>query len=148
MRSYWDTTRVGWMIIAAMFAVAIAEWPLAPSSIPAHWNLRGSIDGFGGRFRGLLLLPLSAALGWGLITARALFQRGRFDAPVRRALVRLGYALLVIFIAVFSDLVFWINGVTLNIHYFLLPAMLLMCAALGNLLLLRVQGWRHGSMPG
>jgi len=30
MRSYWQTTRFGWMIIAAMFVVAIVELPLAP----------------------------------------------------------------------------------------------------------------------
>ena len=136
------------MIIAAMFAVGIVKWPLAPPSIPAHWNLGGSIDRFDGRFQGLLLLPLSAALACGLIAAMAPFRRRKFDAPVRGALVRLGQALLVIFIAVFSDLALWINGVALNINYFLLPAMLLMCAPLGNLLLLRVRGRPHGTMPG
>jgi hypothetical protein len=135
------------MIIAAMFAVAYVEWPLTPPSIPAHWTLGGSIDRFGGKFQGLLLLPLSAALVWGLIAAVALGRQRKFDAPVRRALLLLGYALLVIFIAVFGDQVLWINGVALNINYFLLPATLLMCAALGNLLL-RVPGRRHGAMPG
>jgi hypothetical protein len=133
------------MIIAAMFAVGMVEWLPAPPSILAYLNLRGAIDRFGGKFHRLLLLPLSAALAWGLIAAAGLGQRGRFDA---RALVRLGTAVLVIFIAVFGDLVLWINGVALNISYFLLPATLLMCAALGNLLLLRVQERRHNAMPG
>ena len=44
MRNYWQSTRFGWTIIAAMFAVAIVEWPLAPASIPIHWNGSRSID--------------------------------------------------------------------------------------------------------
>jgi hypothetical protein len=34
MRRDWDSTGFGWMIIAAMFAVAIIEWPWAPPSTP------------------------------------------------------------------------------------------------------------------
>jgi hypothetical protein len=79
------------MIIAAMVAVGPVEWPLAPLSIPADWNLDGSIDRFGGMLR--------------------------------------------------------IDDVAPNINCFSLPAMLLMCAALGNLLLLRLQGRRHDAMP-
>jgi uncharacterized membrane protein len=44
MRSYWQSTRLGWTIIATMFAVAIVESPWAPVSIPTHWNGEGSID--------------------------------------------------------------------------------------------------------
>ena len=139
MRSYWQTTRFGWMIIAAMFAVAIVELPLAPPSIPTHWNGSGSIDRFGSKFQGLLLVPLSAALAWGLVAAVALFRQGKFDAPVRRALISLGYAILLIFIGVFSDPVLWTNGVVLNVNFFLLPGMLAMCVALANLALRAAQ---------
>ena len=79
------------MIIAAMVAVGPVERPLAPLSIPADWNLGGSIDRFGGMLR--------------------------------------------------------IDDVAPNINCFSLPAMLLMCAALGNLLQLRLPGRRHDAMP-
>ena len=148
MRSYWQRTRFGWTIIAAMFAVAIVEWPQGPVTIPTHWNGEGSIDRCGGKFQGLLLVPLSAALASGLITAGALFQQGKSDPAVSRALIRLGYATLLIFISVFSDLVLWSNGVVLNMNYLLLPALLLMCAALGNLLLRAFQKGRASALPG
>ena len=148
MRSYWQRTCLGWTIIATMFVVAIVEWPLAPVNIPTHWNGEGSIDRYGGKFQGLLLVPLSAAFVWGLITTLAPFQRGRSDPSVSRALIRLGYAILLIFVGVFSDLVLWINGVVLNMNYFLLPALLLMVAALGNLLLRAVQKGRGSALPG
>jgi hypothetical protein len=148
MRSDWQRTRLGWTIIAAMFAVAMVEWPLAPVTIPIHWNGEGSIDGYGGKFQGLLLVPLSAALAWGLITARALFQQEKSHPAGSRALIRFGYATLLIFISVFSDLVLWINGVVLNMSYLLLPALLLMCAALGNLLLRAFQKSRGSALPG
>jgi uncharacterized membrane protein len=148
MRSYWQSTWLGWTMIATMFAVAIVESPFAPVSIPTHWNGAGSVDRYGGKFQGLLLIPLSAAFAWGLITARAPLQRGKSDPAVSRALIRLGYAILLIFIGVFSDLVLWINGVVLNMNYLLLPALLLMCAALGNLLLRALQKGRGSALPG
>ena len=57
--------RVDWFslaVIAVMFAMAAWAWPQVPERIPVHWNIRGEVDGYGGRFVGLLLLPL-AALG-------------------------------------------------------------------------------------
>jgi hypothetical protein len=50
----------------------------------------------------------------------------------------------VIFIAVFSDLVLWINGGAVNINYFLLAAM----RRARNFAAAARQGRRHGAMPG
>ena len=38
-------------------SVAIA-WGSAPDRIPIHWNAAGEVDGYGGKFMGLLLTPL------------------------------------------------------------------------------------------
>lgn len=46
------------LVIAAMFAAAAWSWPRLPERMPTHWNLEGEVDGWGGRFEGLLLLPL------------------------------------------------------------------------------------------
>jgi len=48
-------------IILAMFGFAAATWAAAPERIPVHWNAYGVVDGYGGKFEGLLLLPLTAA---------------------------------------------------------------------------------------
>jgi uncharacterized membrane protein len=48
-------------LIAMMFAAALVVWPSAPSDIPVHWNARGDVDRYGGKFEGLLLLPLIAS---------------------------------------------------------------------------------------
>ncbi|MEX0979400.1 MAG: SdpI family protein [Pirellulales bacterium] len=46
-------------LIALMFIVAAVIWSYVPDRIPVHWNIRGEVDGYGGRFVGLLLLPLT-----------------------------------------------------------------------------------------
>ena len=107
MRSYWQSPRLGWTIVATMFAVAIVEWSLAPVSIPTHWNGEGSIDRHGGKVQGLLLVPLSAAFAWGLITALAPFQQGRSVPAMSRVLIHLGYPILLIFI---TDSAIWCCG--------------------------------------
>jgi len=48
-----------WIVIGAMFFAAAICWPYAPDRMPVHWNLAGEIDGYGGKFIGLLLLPLT-----------------------------------------------------------------------------------------
>jgi uncharacterized membrane protein len=47
-------------LIALMFAAALVVWPSAPPEIPVHWNASGQVDRYGGKFEGLLLLPLMA----------------------------------------------------------------------------------------
>lgn len=44
--------------VAAMFAAAALCWSHVPDRIALHWNLHGEADRFGGKFSGLLLLPL------------------------------------------------------------------------------------------
>ncbi len=47
-----------WILIAAMLLIATIVWPSAPDRIPVHWNAYGAADRFGGKFEGLLLMPL------------------------------------------------------------------------------------------
>jgi hypothetical protein len=54
---------------------------------------RCRLDRYGGKFQGLRLVPMSAALAWGLIPARALSQPRKFVAPTGRALTLFGYAI-------------------------------------------------------
>ncbi|MEI6665988.1 MAG: SdpI family protein [Chloroflexota bacterium] len=56
--------RVEWphlLVLAAMFAAAAWAWPQATPPIPIHWDLHGQPNGYGGRFEGLLLVPLLAS---------------------------------------------------------------------------------------
>lgn len=55
-RRLWEGVQIG--IIAVMFAVAAIRWGSVPDRIPVHWNAAGQVDGYGGKFQGLLLLPL------------------------------------------------------------------------------------------
>lgn len=54
----WEWLQLG--VIGAMFITAAVRWGSVPDQIPIHWNAAGEVDGYGGRFSGLLLLPLLA----------------------------------------------------------------------------------------
>jgi uncharacterized membrane protein len=60
MKYTWKSELPSLLCIAAMLVLLVAVWPSAPDRIPMHWNLRGEIDGYGGRFEGLTLLPIAA----------------------------------------------------------------------------------------
>ncbi len=60
MKIAWKIEVPQWIILAAMFVAAAIAWPHAPDRIPVHWNLSGQVDRYGGRFEGLLLMPLFA----------------------------------------------------------------------------------------
>jgi uncharacterized membrane protein len=47
-----------WALIGGMFVLAAVRWGSVPDRIPTHWNAAGEVDGYGGRFVGLLLDPL------------------------------------------------------------------------------------------
>ncbi len=66
MKLTWRVELVQWLLIAAMFGAAVASWSFVPDRIPMHWNLQGDVDGYGGKFAGLALMPL-ATLGMYLL---------------------------------------------------------------------------------
>jgi uncharacterized membrane protein len=49
------------LVVLALFAASAVACPRVPERLPVHWNLAGEVDRWGGRFEGLLLLPLIAA---------------------------------------------------------------------------------------
>ena len=61
MKTSWRLETPQITLIALMFAAAALAWPVAPDAIPVHWNASGSVDRYGGKVEGLLLLPLIAS---------------------------------------------------------------------------------------
>ena len=58
MKATWKSELPLLLLIAAMLAAAALSWPGAPERIPVHWGIGGEVDRYGGKFEGLLLLPL------------------------------------------------------------------------------------------
>lgn len=58
MKFTWRTEWPLWALLAAMLALAAVTWPHAPDRIPTHWGVNGEVNGYGGKFEGLLLIPI------------------------------------------------------------------------------------------
>jgi len=58
VKATWKSELPLLLLIAAMLAAAALSWPGAPERIPVHWGIGGEVDRYGGKFEGLLLLPL------------------------------------------------------------------------------------------
>jgi uncharacterized membrane protein len=52
-----------------------------PDKIPVHWNIHGEVDGYGGRFTGLILLPLIMLGMYALLLVLPMFDPGRANYP-------------------------------------------------------------------
>jgi uncharacterized membrane protein len=57
----WRSEIVSLFLIAAMFILAAAVWNTMPDSIPVHFGFNGQADRYGGKFEGLLSMPLTAS---------------------------------------------------------------------------------------
>jgi uncharacterized membrane protein len=58
MTHSWKTELPSWILIGAMWIALALGWGSAPDRIPVHWNLAGQVDRWGGRFEGLVLMPI------------------------------------------------------------------------------------------
>jgi uncharacterized membrane protein len=61
MKINWRSEIVSLLLIVAMFILATAVWNSMPDSIPVHFGLDGQPDRYGGKFEGLLSMPLTAS---------------------------------------------------------------------------------------
>lgn len=112
MKLTWRTEWPHWLLLAAMFALAAAAWHTAPDRIPMHWNLAGHVDRYGGRFEGLLAIPLLALAIYGLMILLPRLDPGRANyAAFGPAYSTLRLLLLVVMAALYGLVHLWMRGV-------------------------------------
>lgn len=99
MKRSWRIELIQLLVIAAMFVVAAACWPYVPERIPVHWNLRGEVDGYGGKFMGLLLPPLLTLGLYVLLLVLPRFDPGKANYPTFAASYNVIRISLVVFMA-------------------------------------------------
>lgn len=60
MRTSWKTELPQLAIIAGLFAWSVYLWPIAPKSLPVHFDLSGNVDRMGSKLEGLFAIPTVA----------------------------------------------------------------------------------------
>jgi uncharacterized membrane protein len=57
-----------WILLVAMVVTGFVLWPHSPEKMPVHWGIDGQPDRYGGKFEGLLAIPLlTIAVYFGMI---------------------------------------------------------------------------------
>ncbi|MHB8381815.1 MAG: DUF1648 domain-containing protein [Candidatus Binataceae bacterium] len=120
-------------LVAAMFAAAIWTWPIAPARIPSHWNSSGQVDGYAGRFGGLLLLPIIAAATGILSALGPILRPEKFDARLARALRIESFAVILLFAGILFVMIAAIHGAVINMNAVVYPLLVAVFGATGNL---------------
>jgi len=135
MRIRWQNELVHLALIAAMFVLAAATWSSAPEQIPVHWNAYGAVDRYGGKFEGLLLLPLLALATYGLFLLVPKLDPGRANyEQFAAAYSTLRIAVTLLLAAVYALLQLTIHGYAVNIGMVGPMLVGLLFIVIGNLL--------------
>ena len=77
MKISWKSEVTSWLLLLAMLAWAAYTWSSAPERFPVHWSFGGGIDRWGGKFEGVLGLPLLALGLYALFLALPRLDPGR-----------------------------------------------------------------------
>jgi immunity protein, SdpI family len=116
MKFTWKTEWPLWALLAAMFVLAAITWPHAPDRIPVHWGLNGEVNRYGGKFEGLLLVPIIGLATYLLFLVVPRLDPGRANyAQFAGVYTLLRYSILVILALVDGIIHLWIRGVHVSI---------------------------------
>jgi uncharacterized membrane protein len=112
MKLTWRSEAICLLLLVAMFVAAGVMWSSAPDTIPTHWGDSGEPDSYGGKFEGLLLLPL-IALGIYvlLLVLPRVDPRREHYARFQGAWTVLRTVIVAVFAGVYGVVVLWVKGV-------------------------------------
>jgi len=124
-----------WLVIAAMFIAAAVCWPHAPERMPTHWNLAGEVNGYGGKFTGLLLLPLTSLGVYFLMLLLPLIDPGRRNYQnFATAFNVIRFTITLLFAAMYAVLVVAGLGGKVNVTEIISLLIAAMLVVIGNFL--------------
>jgi uncharacterized membrane protein len=118
-----------------MFALAAVAWSGAPERIPVHWGLGGNVDRYGGRFEGLLAIPLLALGIYVLMWFLPRLDPGRANYESFASVYgTLRLLLVVVLAAVYGFVHLWLRGVHARIEVWVPLIVGALFMVIGNLL--------------
>jgi uncharacterized membrane protein len=133
MKFAWRLEALQLAIILAMFVAAGLAWSHVPDRIPIHWNLRGEVDGYGGKVIGLLMLPALCSGMYLLLVVLPLFDPGRGNYQSFAAAYNVIRVSLVLFFATVDAVTLLIAlGHTVDMNAVMPLAMGALFVVLGN----------------
>ncbi len=135
MKLTWRSELAMWLLLAGMFTLAAITWAWAPERIPVHWNLHQQVDRYGGKFEGLLGIPLLALGIYLLMPVVARIDPGRANYPgFWGAFTTLRLALVAFMAAIYGIIHLWLRGIEVNMGT-VMPLLLgALFIVIGNLL--------------
>lgn len=135
MKTTWRQEFIALVILAAMFAAAAWSWSRVPDRIPVHWNAAGEVDGYGGKFAGLLLTPLIAVGVYSLFFIMPKLDPGnRNYESFGKAYWALRMALMAYFAVLYGAMLASIFGSPLNMTTVVLLAVGVLFVTIGNVM--------------
>jgi immunity protein, SdpI family len=138
MRFTWRTEWPLWVLLAGMFLLAAITWSGAPDRIPTHWGMNGEVNGYAGKFEGLLVLPLMALGIYLLLLVMPRFDPGRANyAHFAGVYLLFRFGVLVFLGLVYGIIHLWIRGyrppVSVLVPIFLGALFLLLGSVMGKI---------------
>jgi uncharacterized membrane protein len=127
------------MLLTLMYAAALYTWPSAPARIASHWNASGQVDGYAGRFAGLMLMPMIATVIYLSTGLGPILKPGRINEPLMRALRIESFAVIMLLAGVLLVTIATIHGIALNMNTVVWPMLAIIFVATGNLVLRAAQ---------
>jgi uncharacterized membrane protein len=135
VRFSWRNEWPSWLLISGMFALAAAAWSGAPSRIPVHWGLAGNVDRYGGRFEGLLAIPLMTLGIYALMAFLPRLDPGRANyESFASVYATLRLLLVVVQAALYGFVHLWLRGVHARIEVWVPLIVGALFVVIGNLL--------------
>jgi uncharacterized membrane protein len=135
MKINWRTEVPQWLIIAAMFVAAVIIWPTVSGRIPVHWDAHGNANGYGGKFEGLLLIPLIAVGLYLLLLFLPRVDPGRANyAQFARPFLVVRYAILILLAGLYGVTLLAVKGYGFNTTRLVLGGIGILFIVLGNVM--------------
>lgn len=135
MKTHWKTELPLWVLIAGMFVAAALIWPTSPDRFPVHWGLNGEVDRYGGRFEGLLLLPMMAAFLYLIMLFLPRLDPGRLNyARFTGAYYTIRAAVIALLALLYTVMLLVARGVPVDMSRFVALAIGAMFFVMGNVL--------------
>jgi uncharacterized membrane protein len=135
MKPHWKTELPLLALIAGMFLAAALIWPNAPDRFPVHWGVSGDVDRYGGRFEGLLFLPLMVTVLYFVMLFLPRLDPGRLNyARFAGAYYTIRAATIALMALLYTVMLLSARGVPVDMSRFVALSIGAMLFVMGNVL--------------